>query len=395
MKIAVPQKPAAEEALNTLGAYGPWAANLLGKGPPALSLRTGRFKNLNTWRKQARAKMWELLAPPEMPQPPRPRIEARGAYDGLAWERLSWQLPWGPRTEAVFLKPASAGPKDRLPGILALHDHGGRKYFGWKKIAQIDSNLHPMMRAHRDECYGGLSWANEIAKRGYAVLCHDTFLFASRRARVAEVSPRVRYEGIDPSPAEIPDEIQRYNQWAGQHEHIVAKALFSAGTTWPGVYLREDQTALSILAARKDVDAARLGCGGLSGGGLRTVFLAGMDPRIASCFCAGFFTTWRDFVLHKNWTHTWMTYVPLAPGLLDFPEILGLRAPAPTLVLNTAQDPLYTLSEVKRAAAMLREVYKRAGAPKQYRFSLYDGGHQLHAPMQAEAFEWLDRGLKP
>lgn len=31
--------------------------------------------------------------------------------------------------------------------------------------------------------------------------------------------------------------IKAYNTWAAQHEDIMAKSLFSAGTTWPGVIL--------------------------------------------------------------------------------------------------------------------------------------------------------------
>ena len=71
-----------------------------------------------------------------------------------------------------------------------------------------------------------------------------------------------------------------YNRWAAQHETVMAKSLLCAGTTWPGVWLAEDRRALDILCAREDVDGQRVGCGGLSGGGMRTVFLAGSDPRI-------------------------------------------------------------------------------------------------------------------
>ena len=53
-------------------------------------------------------------------------------HDDLHIEHLSWQLPYGPPTEAVLLKPASA--QGRLPGVLALHDHGGNKYFGWRRL---------------------------------------------------------------------------------------------------------------------------------------------------------------------------------------------------------------------------------------------------------------------
>jgi dienelactone hydrolase len=378
---------------NMIGAYGPWAAQLVGREPGACSLRSGRFTDLDAWRQQARARVWDCLLAPELPPLPAVTVEWTGIYDGLHAEKLSWQLPYGPRTEAVLLKPAGADAQEKLPAILALHDHGGLKYFGWRKIAQIEETMHPILRAHRDDDYGGLAWANEAARRGYAVLVPDTFPFGSRRVRIADVPTAIARGSEDPGPEETPESIAAYNRWASDHETIMAKALFCAGTTWPGVYLREDQVALGLLCARPDVDTARVACGGLSGGGMRTVFLAGLDDRIRCCFCAGFFTTWQDFLLYKNYTHTWMTYVPLLPRDLDFPEILGLRAPAPTLVLNCTEDPLFTLSEVEIGGQIVAEVYRRAGAPEAFRLAHYPGGHQLNVPMQAEAFAWLDRWL--
>jgi hypothetical protein len=172
------------------------------------------------------------------------------------------------------------------------------------------------------------------------------------------------------------------------------KSLLSAGTTWPGVYLVEDQKALDVLSSRPDVDASRLGCAGLSGGGMRTVFLGGLDDRIKVAIAVGFMTTWRDFLLDKAFTHTWMTYVPLLPKDLDFPEILALRAPAATMVLNCKQDPLYTLPEMQRADAMIAETFKRANAADKYRANYYEGGHKFDKAMQADAFGWFDRFLK-
>lgn len=91
---------------------------------------------------------------------------------------------------------------------------------------------------------------------------------------------------------------------AGEHEHVMAKSLFSAGTTWPVVFFAEDKKALDILCAREDVDANKIGCGGLSGGGIRTVFMAGLDQRIKCAADVGFMTTCKDFILNKSFTHT-------------------------------------------------------------------------------------------
>ena len=70
-------------------------------------------------------------------------------YDGLHVEHLTWQLPYGPPTEAVFLKPA--GALGRLPAVLGLHDHGGNKYFGLAEDnAQLSNDaVHPMMKEHQ------------------------------------------------------------------------------------------------------------------------------------------------------------------------------------------------------------------------------------------------------
>jgi hypothetical protein len=126
---------------------------------------------------------------------------------------------------------------------------------------------------------------------------------------------------------------------------------------------------------------------------LRTVLLAGLDDRIKCAVCVGMMTTWRDYLLNKVQTHTWMCYIPLLPPELDYPEILALRAPLPTLVQNDIEDPLFTMPEMQRADAIIGEVYAKVGATDRYHCSFYPGGHKFNLPMQAEAFEWFDRWL--
>ena len=376
---------------NMLGAYGPWAAALQGDRPGELSLRNPRWDDREVWQAAALERIRERLAAPAVPDLPAVTVERQYRYDGLAIEELSWQLPYGPRTQALLLKPENVSGK--LPAIMALHDHGGNKFFGRQKITRTSDERHPLMVAHQDRYYSGLAWANEMAKRGYVVLVHDAFPFASRRMLLADM-PAVVSGGLTDSASEDVEGIARYNAWASDHESEVAKSLFSAGTTWPGVWLTDDQQALSVLCARAEVDAKRVGCCGLSGGGMRTAFLAGVDKRIACAVCVGMMTTWRDYVLHKSYTHTWMVYVPLLANDIDYPEILGLRAPRPTLVLNDIEDDLFTLPEMERADTILGEVYAKANASAAYRCSFYPGPHKFDQAMQAEAFAWLDQWLK-
>lgn len=380
-----------ENTENLIGLYGPWAVSLIESKLPSLSFRRNEWTNLAQWREMAKQRLIERLGIPDIGGMPKVTLKKQYEYDGLHIEELTWQLPYGRPTEGILLKPANA--KGPLPAILAFHDHGGNKYFGTRKITKTSDQQHPLMKEHQQEYYEGMAWANEIAKRGYVVLVSDAFPFASRRVWIQDVPAHLR-RGLNDNDPENSENIRKYNEWAGEHEHVMSKSLMSAGTTWAGVFYAEDKKALDVLCARQDVDATRMGCAGLSGGGMRTVFMGGLDDRIKCAVCVGFMTTWKDLILYKSYTHTWMTYVPILPNELDFPEIFGLRAPLPTMVLNDTDDDLYTLPEMKRADKILSDVYAKARASERYKCSFYPGPHKFDKKMQAEAFAWFDKWLK-
>ncbi len=383
-----------ETEKSIIGAYGSWADGLVGD-PPMLSFRNDEWESVESWRDKALQKAMELVSSPNIRWFPNVVSNKKYEFDGLEIEELSWQLPYGEKTEALLLKPI--GARGKLPAILGLHDHAGMKYFGKRKITKTSDDMHPMMIDHQRDYYEGHAWANEIAKRGYVVLVNDTFAFGSRRVLFQNMSEipwgHCETEGMtDKNPEKI-ENINIYNTWSSEHEHIMSKSLFCAGTTWPGVFLYEDQCALDVLSALDGVDKERIGCAGLSGGGLRTVYLGGLDHRIKCAVCVGFMTTWSDFLLNKSYTHTWMTYAPLLPKYLDFPEILGLRVPLPTMTLSNNQDGLYTLPEMQKADKILKDIFIKADAPEKYKGVFYDGDHKFDAQMQQDAFNWFDTWL--
>ena len=103
-------------------------------------------------------------------------------------------------------------------------------------------------------------------------------------------------------------------------------------------------------------------------------------------------TTWRDYLLNKAFTHTWMVYIPGLPLDLDYPEVLGLRVPLPTLVLNDEDDSSRWPRCTGPIASWPRSTpRRRRGA---LYASFYPGPHKFDRPMQEEAFAWFDRWLK-
>jgi dienelactone hydrolase len=374
-----------------IGLYGQWAAGLNETGLPFYSFRRKEWTDLYAWQQAAKKRVFERMVVPETGSNIEMTVIHQYVYDGLHIEELSWQLPYGRPTLGILLKPSNQ--KGRLPAIIAFHDHSADKYFGTAKITRIEEARHLLIEMHQQEYYDNLAWANEVAKRGYVVFVSDCFSFGSRRVMLKDVPDHLR-QGLNEPTFENNYDIQAYNKWASGHEHIMAKSLFSAGTTWPGVFFSEDLKALDLLCSRQDVDVTRIGCGGLSGGGLRSIFLSGLDERIKCAVCVGFMTTWRDLVINKSFTHTWMAYVPLLPNDLDLPEVMALRVPLPTFILNNEQDNLFTLSEMKVADNILQEVFEKAGASDHYKCAFYPGSHKFDKCMQSEAFDWFDRWLK-
>lgn len=372
-----------------IGIYYEMVDSIAASTEQSLSYLTKRWPEIEVWRAKARAKVFELLAF----NPPRTSLNAtvdvRREEDGIIVEEISYDMPYGPRTRGFFLYPKKRNGK--LPTVVALHDHGGFKYYGKEKITAIP-NEPEILTEFKRESYSGRSWGTELAKRGFAVLVVDVFLFGSRRVPVDSLNEEFqrRFEGLEPGSTEY---IQKYNEFAAEHEHILAKTIFAAGLTWPGIFAYEDRRSIDYLFTRREVDPARIMCGGLSGGGLRTIFLAGLDPRIRCAVCVGFMSTLREMLHNHIKCHTWMLYVPYLYKFLDMPDIIALRAPAPLMVQYNEEDPLYTIEGQRRADRKIAEIYSKMGHPENYIGKFYPGPHKFDAEMQEDAFRWFKSAI--
>ena len=140
---------------NMIGSYGPWAAGIVGDAPARLSFRRDEFQDLDAWRGNALERVQESLLQPPTPILGDVRTDDEYELDGLVIEHLSWQLPYGPRTSAVLLKPQNASGK--LPAVLGLHDHGGMKFFGHEKITRTKLPQHPIVIDHQNVWLGAFS----------------------------------------------------------------------------------------------------------------------------------------------------------------------------------------------------------------------------------------------
>lgn len=352
-----------------------------------LSFLNSRFTDLKAWKKTARAQLLELLHyAPESCGPKAEVVEQKDEGDYFR-EKVYFNTTPDLRVPAYVLIPKNA-PRP-MPGIVALHDHGGFYLWGKEKLVTSAAE-HPTLTEFKRTAYSGKSIASELARQGYVVLVIDMFYWGERRM-ILDDDPQ---DWRRPDMGITPERVGAFNRRAGENESLVGRTIYSAGFTWPGVMFWDDIRSLDYLASRPEVDPNRLGCVGLSVGGLRSCHLAALDDRIKAAVVVGWMCSFPRQI-RKHVRHT-IGHTKVVPGLyrhLDYPDVAALAAPAAMLVINGSKDGLFEAQGVHEAFDKLAACYRKAGVSEKLRTRLYDTPHEFNTEMQQEAWAWLKRWI--
>jgi len=384
---------AAQETANAtaagshIGNLYPFVQKQADRSPIEMSFLRSEFRNLKQWQTRARAKVFEHMfyaPPPADPQPQVIRKTDRGDY---IEEYLTFQTTPDLRVPAYLLIPKNVNLP--APGIVALHDHGGFYLWGKEKLLELEGE-HPALTKFRQDLYSGRSILRELVKQGYVVMAIDMFYWGERRMLLDDDPPAYRERPSTMTEAQIRD----FHRRSQEGEQLVARSLFTAGITWPGVMLWDDIRTLDYLSQRPEVDKRRLACVGLSVGGYRSLMLAALDERIKVGVSVGFMQSYR-YQIRRNVIHTTGLTFHLV-GLfryLDLPDLSALIAPRPVIFMNGSRDTLFNQEGLKAAYQKIAQIYEKARAPDRQSCRLYDAPHQFNAQMQAEAWPWVRKWL--
>ncbi len=371
-----------------VGSLYPFVRSQAVAGELPLSFLRKEFADVAAWKRQARGKLLDLLhyAPP--PCDPRPETVERIDRGDYVQEKVYFNTTPDVRVPAFVLVPKK-GPRPG-PAIVALHDHGGFYLWGKEKLVAVDDE-HPVLADFKRQYYGGKSVASELARAGYVVIVIDMFYWGERRMLLADDAPDWRER-----PRSItPERIAEFNRRSGESEQLLGRTIYSAGFTWAGVMFWDDVRTVDYLLTRPEVDPRRIGCVGLSVGGVRSGHLAALDDRIKVAVVVGWMTSFPA-QLERRVRNT-IGFTKLVPGLyrhLDYPDVASLAMPAALLVINGSRDELFEPAGVRASFEKLAACYAKAGVPERLRTRLYDTPHEFNGEMQAEAWAWLEKHLR-
>ena len=166
------------------------------------------------------------------------------------------------------------------------------------------------------------------------------------------------------------------------------------GYTPAGVEAWNCVRALDYLETRPEVDKARLGVTGRSGGGAYSWWIAAIDDRIQCAVPVAGVTDLENHVIdgcvegHCDCMYLHNTY------RWDYPALCALVAPRPLLISNTDSDGIFPLNGVVRTFEKVRHIYRLSGAVAKVGLSIGPGPHKDTQDLQVDAFRWFNVHLR-
>jgi dienelactone hydrolase len=311
------------------------------------------------WRRKLLRKLRELTGYDTMVRAPlRPKVTGVEEADGYTRQRVEIQTEPGVIMSLFVLIPH--GGDAPYPAMVAAHGHssGGKR-------AVVGDRSDPELAAVIDE--HNYDYGVQLVREGFIVFCPDARGFGERREAGLEKGFRV-------------SSCARLNHMA-----------FSLGQTVTGMWAWDIHRLIDYIQTRPDTDPTRIGCAGLSGGGLQTLWATALDTRIRCAVISGYFYGSKESLLDMQCC--WCNYVPHLYECADMGDIAALIAPRPLLVETGTEDTLNGASGVKNVRAQMRIVrkaYHLLDAGRMLKHDIYEGGHMWHG---VEANPWLKRHL--
>jgi hypothetical protein len=256
-------------------------------------------------------------------------------------------------------------PGERRAAVLAPHGHGsGGKYSpaGRRDIPVIADQIGVY----------NYDYGVQLAKEGFVAFCPDARGFGERRETACQGDAEAQF--ISASCFQI------------------ARMAQPLGQTVTGMWAWDLMRLIDYAQQRPECDPERIGCAGLSGGGLQTLYLSILDERVKCAVISGYFYGVKDSLLELS-ANCPCNYVPGLWLLADMGDLGALIAPRPLLIETGDRDALNGvrgLPNVTEQVEITRRAYRALGAEDRLVHDIFSGEHLWHG---VEAIPFLKRWL--
>lgn len=270
--------------------------------------------------------------------------------DGFRVERIAYQsLPGLYVTADVYVPVSGAGP---FPAVILTPGH--------EPTAKL----------------GQYNWGANLARAGILSLAID---------------PMGQGERLQHFDAELGE--SKVGQGTDEHG-MAAFSTLLIGDHVARYFINDGVRGIDYLSARKDVDPARIGALGCSGGGTATAYLAAMDSRIKVAASACYITSMQE-LLPGTGNQEAEQSIPnfLADGF-DFGDWIEMASPIPYAVVST-EDDMFPFAGARQTFEEAKRIYGLYNAADRIEWIHGPGRHGNLGPIGGQIVSFLVRNLKP
>jgi dienelactone hydrolase len=260
--------------------------------------------------------------------------------DGYRVEKIIFQTLPGVYMTANAYVPDAPG---KHPAVLCVHGH-------WKGAKQ-----DPVPQSR---CIG-------LAKLGFFVLMVDAFGAGER--------------GIGKALGEY-------------HGEMTGTTLWPIGRPLSGIQVYENMRAVDYLLTRPEVDGAKLGITGASGGGNQTMYAGAFDERFRCVVPVCSVGTFRAYL------GVACCVCEVVPDILTYAEewaLLAMVAPRALMVVNATKDGFqFSVGEAQKSVAGAQHVFRLYDAAGKISHTIFESPHDYGKAMREAMYGWMTLHLK-
>jgi dienelactone hydrolase len=320
-----------------------FARDTYAAAPRQLRFQAASRAEAETWQRSLHAKLTELLGGfPAERTPLRPATLERREFPGYTREKIVFDSRPGVSVLAYVLMPS--GARRPAPAVICIPGHGR----GVDDIVGIDEQG----RDRTDKSGYQHDFAIQAVEAGLAAVAIEPMGFGCRR------DPLNARQGLGRKACEP-----------------VAGGALMTGQALIGWRVWDVMRTVDLIETRPELDAERVGCMGISGGGTATLFSTALEPRIKAALVSGYLNTFRDSI--GSLAHCVDNYVPGIMKWVEMYDIAGLVAPRPLFAESGEQDNIFPVAASVASFKEVQKIYGVFGAADRVEQEVFPGEHSF------------------
>ena len=320
-----------------------YTRKLHAEAPLRMTFRANTRAEAEAWQKRLREKVVGLIGGfPKERTPLTPQVLETREFPAYRREKFVFQSRPGVWVLAYLLLPKEGSAPH--PAVVCVPGHGR----GVDDIVGIDENG----KDRTEKTDYQYDFAIQAVEHGMAAVAIEPMAFGCRRDALNQA------KGLGANGCQPP-----------------AGAALLLGQTMIAWRVWDVMRTIDWIATRKELDSARVGCMGISGGGTCTLFSAALEPRIRAALVSGYLNIFRDCIMSVS--HCIDNYVP---GILNWAEmydVAGLVAPRPLFAESGERDNIFPIAASRASFARVKHVYEVFGAGALTAHETFDGPHSF------------------